>query len=395
MSARVAVVGAGPVGLTAALVLARRGVPVTVLEAGSALGTASRASTFHPATLDLLAGLGLGEEFLRLGRIVPSLQWRDRDLALLAELDYAALAGHTAHPFRLHAEQTRLTPLLLRALNRLPGTEVRWSSPVAAVRTRAGGVELSGPGLAPVGADYVIAADGAHSLVRAVLGLPFDGHEYPSYALRVILRTELDRLVPGLSPMTYVRDADLSCSLLGLPDHWRVILRLPHTVDRDEAVARGPVDALLRRALPTLAGRLVVQTAHTYRTARRVIGRYRHGRVLFAGDAAHLTSTAGGMNMNCGIHDAVELATAVAGVVTGALDPGVLDEAADRRRTVVTEQIIPRSEARVSGVDGRDRTALAGAVRELVAVAADPERARTYLAKASMLDSVPRMKFPA
>ncbi|KJK46120.1 hypothetical protein UK23_24155 [Lentzea aerocolonigenes] len=374
----IVVVGAGPVGLTAAVVLSRAGVPVTVLERGPALGTASRASTFHPATLDLLAGLGVADEFIARGRKVHDLQWRSRTGELLTRMGYDAIADRTAHPFRLHAEQTELTPLLLEHV-----PDVRWNTEVLDVQQDDRGVDLI-TSTGSFRADYVIAADGAHSAVRTTLGLDFPGTEYPTYALRVITTTELDRLLPGLSPMTYFRDPVQSCSVLGLPDHWRVILRLPHNADVSP-------EALLHKALPTLADRIDVQDAHTYRTSRRVIGDYRAGRVLFAGDAAHLTSTAGGMNMNCGIHDAVDLATTLSFVVNGDHDNALLDEAAQRRRNVVTDHVIPRSEARVSGVDGQAGSVDA-AVRQLAATASDPAEAAQYLVQASMLDSVPQLE---
>jgi 2-polyprenyl-6-methoxyphenol hydroxylase-like FAD-dependent oxidoreductase len=362
------------------LVLARAGVAVTVLERGPSLSTASRASTFHPATLDLLAGLGVADEFIGRGRKVHDLQWRSRTGELLIRMSYDAIADRTAHPFRLHAEQTELTPLLLEHV-----PDIRWNTEVVDVRQDTDGVELiTSDGT--VRAGYVIAADGAHSTIRTKLGLGFPGVEYPTYALRVITTTELDRLLPGLSPMTYFRDPAGSCSVLGLPDHWRVILRLPHDADVS-------VEALLRKALPTLADRIEVRDAHTYRTSRRVIDNYRAGRVLFAGDAAHLTSTAGGMNMNCGIHDAVDLATALSFVVNGDHSSALLDEAARRRRNVVTDHVIPRSEARVSGVDGQAGSVDA-AVRQLAATASDPAEAAQYLVQASMLDSVPRQLIP-
>ncbi|MFS8097827.1 FAD-dependent monooxygenase [Lentzea alba] len=378
----IAVVGAGPVGLTAALVLSRAGIPVTLLEKGSALGTASRASTFHPATLDLLAGLGVARDFIAQGREVHDLQWRSRSGSLLTRMEYSTIADRTAHPFRLHAEQTVLTPLLLKGLQ----ADVRWDTEVLDVRQDADGVELVTTN-GTISASHVIAADGAHSAVRTRLGLGFPGLEYPTYALRVITTTELDRLLPGLSPMTYFRDPVQSCSVLGLPDHWRVILRLPHTADPDDV----PVEALLHKALPTIADRMEVRDAHSYRTSRRVIDNYRVGRVLFAGDAAHLTSTAGGMNMNCGIHDAVDIATALSRVVNGDHGNALLDEAAQRRRNVVTDHVIPRSEARVSGVDGQTGSVDA-AVRQLAATASDPAKAAQYLVQASMLDSVPRLE---
>ena len=120
-----------------------------------------------------------------------------------------------------------------------------------------------------------------------------------------------------------------------------------------------------------------------------MLGDYLCGRVLFAGDAAHLTSTAGGLNMNAGIHDAVEIGQVLAAVLGGFTAPAALDAWAWRRRTVLVNRVIPRSEARVAGVQDRDNTKLAAAMAGLRAIAGDPESTRAYLAQASMLDTVP------
>ncbi|MFE6855866.1 FAD-dependent monooxygenase, partial [Streptomyces sp. NPDC057674] len=120
-----------------------------------------------------------------------------------------------------------------------------------------------------------------------------------------------------------------------------------------------------------------------------LLPRYRAGRVLFAGDAAHLTSTAGGLNMNCGIHDAVETGRALASVLRGDA-PGerALDSALERRRSVVETAVIPRSEARTAGLDSAAE--LPARLASLRRTAADPRSAVDYLLKASLLDVAPR-----
>lgn len=386
-------------GLTAALVLARTGVPVTLLESREALATESRASTFHPSTLDLLDELGVAAALRRQGRTVDRVQWRDLDGVVHAELDYSVLAGHTAHPYRLHVEQARLTPLLLAELTATGLADIRFGVTVTGAEDTGDGDSGSRVRLRTEDAagrvtvtrhPYVLAADGSRSRLREIAGLPGTAQEYPDYALRVVTETPLDELVPGLAPLSYVRDARASFSALGMPDHWRLIFRIPRGTDRDAVLAPEAVRARVEQALPGAAGRAVrIADAHTYRLARFLLPRYRAGRVLFAGDAAHLTSTAGGLNMNCGIHDAVETSRALAAVLRGeGADGTLLDAALERRRSVVETAVIPRSEARTAGLDSAAE--LTARLASLRRTAADPRSAADYLLKASLLDVAPR-----
>ncbi|MFE0148245.1 FAD-dependent oxidoreductase [Nonomuraea sp. NPDC059007] len=372
----VIVAGAGPVGLAAALTLARAEVPVLVLEREPALGTRSRASTIHPATLDLLDELGVAAGLVARGVVVDRVQWRDLAGAVLAEMRMAGLAGLTAHPFRLHAEQAALTPLLLGELGAYAHAEVRFGAPVEAVALTGTAVRVrTGGGWER--ARYLIGADGAHSTVRSLLGLPFPQSGYPTQALRIFTGSRLEEMLPGLAPLTYVRDPAQSCSLLRLPDHWRIILRL------------APREAIPGRVAGLALTDLNILGTHRYDLASGVLASFRHGRVLFAGDAAHVTSTAGGLNMNAGIHDAVDLGRTLADVLGGHQPPAALESWARRRRAVLVDHVIPASEARVAGVQDGDAARLPAAMAALRAIAADGEATRAYLAKASMLDTVP------
>ncbi|MER6946148.1 FAD-dependent oxidoreductase [Nonomuraea sp. NPDC000554] len=384
----VVVVGAGPVGLTVALTLARAGTPVTVLERESGLTRQSRASTFHPATLDLLDDLGVASRLVGRGRVVDRVQWRDRAGGVIAELPMACLDGLTRHPYRLHAEQSSLTPLLLSALSAYPHAQVRFGTRVDGVAEGGAGVRIR-LGRNWARATYVIAADGAHSTVRSSLRLPFPRSSYPTQALRVFTDSPLDRFLAKLAPLTYVRDTEQSCSLLGLRDHWRIVFRIP--IDARDPLSAGNVAALVRKALPEAGEQVRVIGADRYGLARGVLSSFRHGRVLFIGDAAHLTSTAGGLNMNAGLHDAVDLGRLLPAVLDGSAPPAALDSWAWRRRTVLLERVIPRSEARVAGVQDRNSARLASAMAGVRAIADDPDATRTYLAQASMLDTVPHL----
>ncbi|MCZ0981547.1 FAD-dependent monooxygenase [Streptomyces diastatochromogenes] len=223
---------------------------------------------------------------------------------------------------------------------------------------------------------YVLAADGSRSRLRELAGLPGTAEEYPDYALRVVTDSPLDALLPGLAPLTYVRDpgartAPSGCPTTGGSSSGSGAGRPATRSSRRKPSGPGSPGAARRRRRAVR-----VTDAHTYRLARFLLPTYRAGRVLFAGDAAHLTSTAGGLNMNCGLHDAVETGRALATVLrTGTGDEAPLDEALARRRSVVETAVLPRSEARTAGLDSPAE--LPARIADLRRTAADPVRPPT------------------
>jgi 3-(3-hydroxy-phenyl)propionate hydroxylase len=131
---RVVVVGAGPVGLTAAVALGRRGVPTVLLAAEAELAMELRGSTFHPPTLDLLDELGVVPHMIEVGLKAPTWQFRDRKTGPVATFDLSMLAGDTNHPYRVQCEQWKLMRLLEQELRKLPGSDIRFGQQVTAVR---------------------------------------------------------------------------------------------------------------------------------------------------------------------------------------------------------------------------------------------------------------------
>ncbi|MEV0898835.1 NAD(P)/FAD-dependent oxidoreductase [Actinoplanes sp. NPDC049802] len=376
---RILVAGAGPVGLTAALALARRGFAVTVCESGDALAAESRASTFHPPTLEMLDDLGVGGELHERGLRSPTFAYRDRNEGLVAMLDLAVLGGDTRFPYRLQCEQSKLTPILLDHLLRHDGCGIEFGFHVAGV-TQDGGVTVTAADGRTAHGDWLIGADGAHSSTRRATGVTFDGITYPERFLVASADEELTEWLDGLAAVNYVFDPVEWCVLLRTPDHWRVLLPTPaETPDEQEYERLG---ARLRGVHdPGRPWR--VAHASMYRVHQRVATSFRTGRVLLAGDAAHVNNPLGGLGMNSGIHDAVAYAAAIA---TGD-DAAIWAAASDRRRIALeyVQSVSHQNYERLRATDPDARTAHLDSLR---AIAADPARARESLLRSSMIASL-------
>jgi 2-polyprenyl-6-methoxyphenol hydroxylase-like FAD-dependent oxidoreductase len=382
---RVVVAGAGPVGLTAALVLAREGLEVTVCEAGPALATESRASTFHPPSLEMLAELGVLDGLLERGIVSTRFQYRDRRSGPIAELDLGVLAGDTPYPFRVQCEQSKLTPLLLEALAALPGAQVRFAAPVTGLRDLDGAVEVCA-GSEVLTADWLIGADGASSAVRKAAGLAFDGLTYPERYLVVSTQEDIETLLPGIAAVNYVFDPDEWLVLLRTPEHWRVLFPTdPHTPDATE-LDGGRVQERLRGVADPGRAWQVLHTS-LYRVHQRAAPTFRLGRVVLVGDAAHVNNPLGGMGMNSGLHDAVVLGRALVAVAAGAPED-VLDDAAAARRDVALSYVQRVTHGNWEQLRERDPAARRALHDELRERAADPAKARDYLLRTSMIDSL-------
>lgn len=373
MTSTVLIAGAGPVGLTAAVALHRAGFAVRVFEKRPSLSAASRASTFHPSTLGVLDRLGVAEALLPLGRRVEALAWLTAGHGADAVMPMAHLARRTSFPFRLHAEQSLLTPLLLAAL---PDGTVTFGTTVSELEQDASGITLAMEDGTRCRGDWAIAADGAHSTLRAAAGIAVEAAPYGHRVLRLMTPLPLEEIVPGLAPagIAYVYDGEASVSLLAMPGLWRIIIRVPASTSGDDALGEAFRAPILRRFLPALPDLLPLASADVYGVARGIARRMRAGRLCVIGDAAHVTNTRGGMNMNAGIHDAATLAEAMR---TG--NDAHLDAWEAARLSVTQEVLLARTDRAVaSATVWRD---------EAVAAAGDPARAEAWLAAASMLDT--------
>jgi len=388
----VAIAGAGPVGLTLALALAREGARVTVLEREPELRQDLRAGSFHPPTLDMLAPLGITARMLESGIRIPRWQIRDRRQGLIAEWDLELLADVTHHPFRLHLEQHRVSGMLLDALH---GTAtVLFGHRVLKAADDGNGARLeyrhAGQG-GVLECDWVIGADGARSVVRRGLGAQFKGFTWPERF--VVISTPFDFGALGFTGNAYIADPDEWCAIFkvpheGPPGLWRIAFPVFEHESDAEALSADRVQHRLRgiggeRSYP-------VPYRSIYRVHQRVASTWRRGRILIAGDAAHLNNPLGGFGLNGGIHDAINLAEKLGRVMRGAGPDALLDLYEKQRRSANIEFIQEQSIRNKQLLEERDPGEKAKRWEELRRVAASPELARVFLLRSSMIQSVQR-----
>lgn len=393
----VIVAGGGPGGLSVAVSLAQQGVPVTVLERDPALAHDLRAGSFHPPTIEIFDRLGVGEAMRDAGIKVSKWQMRDRRAGVIAEFDLGILSDVTPHPYRLHCEQHKLTPILAKRLATFPGTELRFSTALVAAHDRGDHVEVvaDGPGgreilLTP----YLIGADGARSVARKELGVEFEGFTWPERYL--VASTPYDLAPHGFALNAYIADPVEWCAIFKMPHRgppglWRLAFPIAPEISDDAALDAAFVRERLGGFLPELAN-TDIPYCGIYAVHQRVAKTFRIGRVILLGDAAHINNPLGGMGLNSSVHDAANLGEKLGAILTGEADDpsALLDRYVRQRRTVNVEFVQAMSIRNKRLLEERDPAIRRKHLDELREIAADPVKAHAHLLRTSMIESVCR-----
>src|SRR3984957_9640377 len=317
---KVIIVGGGPVGLLCALNLAAHDVPVLVLEAYSELFMDLRAGSFHPPTLEVMEPLGLTEKLLEIGIPVRKWQLRDREKGVIGTFELSLLADETPFPFRLHLEQHRFTPLVLEELRKLPNTEVRFSCHVENITQTGSGIRVTArttDGAEEFDGTWVIGADGGGSVVRKCADIDFEGFTFPERFALISTTHDLGR--HGFTDTAYISHPVEWCAVFRLPDQgppglWRFLYGCDPNESEQEALSGRTIEKRLQSVQPKSTPYDVVHRT-IYRVHQRVATTFRNGRILIAGDAAHLNNPIGGFGLNCGLQDAMNLTDKLVRVV--------------------------------------------------------------------------------
>jgi len=384
---RVIIVGAGPVGLTAGMLLAEQDIPVLILEAEADVSDDLRASTFHPPTLDMLAPFGLTEKLIAQGLVCPTWQIRMHATGEKALFDLSVIAADTDYPFRLQCEQAKLCRLLADRFEGDDRVEIRFGARVTELSQDAEGVEVAvacgNDGEERFAARYLIGADGAGSVVRDSLGLAFGGKTYPETTVLASTTFPFQDHIEGLSNVSYCWSEGGNFALLRLPDFWRCSLYYDPDLTFEQAVSDERIQMQLNDIFPNSEPYEIIDV-RPYRVHQRIVDNYRVGRIALAGDAAHLNSPSGGMGMNGGIHDAFNLVEKLTAVWHGG-DESLFDKYTRQRRVVAETAILQQADANRKRMTQKDPDARAKALSGLQDIAADPAKAKEHLLKSSMI----------
>jgi 3-(3-hydroxy-phenyl)propionate hydroxylase len=395
-SKRVIIIGAGPVGLCLALALAQQDIPITLIEAlgdQNFLEQVPRAGTNHPATLEMYDRIGLYERLEPRGIIAPVFHYWDRaDNELIAAFDHIHLKNDTRFPYVLQCERIKIVEEALAMAKAHPGIDLRLSSTFTGFAQGASGVTAQftnavGEAETVAGA-YIVSAEGARSIVRKDLDIEFEGFTYSDLVLNIEVAYDFRR--HGYAERNYISDPKEWSNLFhwkGPPNRWRV--HFPVEPGDDETTISRPeaLQARLQRFLAT--GRnFEIVGSNLYTVHQRVAKRFRSGRAILAGDAAHVNSPVGAMGMNSGVHDAFNLADKLVAILRGEAAEDVLDRYERQRRHVAVQHTQAQTIRNKRLLAETDPSVRKRNQDELRRTAEDPARARAFLLRASLIESL-------
>ncbi len=395
-SNRVIVVGAGPVGMTTGLALAREGVPVTVLDRLADIPTDHRASTLHPSTLAMLDPLGMTGEALERGLHSPQFQFRDRASGeIVAEFDYAVLAGETPFPFALQLEQHKTIAIAEARARKFDCFDLRREHEATEIRQTADGVEvevrLPDGGTDRIAGRYLVGCDGGRSAVRRSAGIDFPGFTWEERFIIVSTRFDF-AAADGFRYRNYIAHPDQWSAIIKVPGEtgegvWRALFPAFTDQPDEEVLADEWIQARFAECLP-YDPPYEIEHRNLYAIHQRVAASFRRGRVMLAGDAAHVNNPVGGMGMNSGIHDGLNLAEKLTAIWRGEGDEALLDRY-DRQRRPMAEKYVQAQSIRNKEMLGeRDPEIRKRRFDELRRTADDPGAARAYLRQSSLIAMV-------
>lgn len=395
--AQVLIAGGGPVGLICAYALGKRGIDVAVFDENPELQDDPRAATTHPATLELLAALGVIDEVIEQGLVAEKFEFWDRPTGeRVAVFDHASLANDTDFPFVVQCEQFKLAKIVLARLQGLDNVSVHFDHRTTELTLSENSVTLSvdtPDGPKTITGDWLIGADGGRSVVRKSADIDFEGFTWPERFL--VLSTPFDfEAERGMSFRNYIADPDEWCNCFkvaadGPPGLWRLVFPADPEAKEEDLLADDFVQNQMQKFFKRDEDYDIVHR-NLYNVHQRVAATFRKGRILLAGDSAHVNNSIGGMGLNGGIQDAMNLCDKLGAVIVNGADDRLMDLYDKQRRTYAVDFVQEQTIANKKRLEATDPEARAANLQNLRDTAADPDRARNFLLGSSMIAAIRR-----
>lgn len=390
----VVVVGAGPVGVVVAIAAAQKGFKVTLLDSAKEVDHNPRAATTHPSTLEFIDQVGLIDEFIEQGLVARYFQFWDRDTkSRVAQFDHDLLKDETKFPFVVQTEQHKLVLMGLKRLATFPDVTYQFGITVTNLQQSPDHVILTTEQDGEMGqitADYVIGSDGGKSTIRKLLHIEFEGYTWPERFIVLTSIHDFEKSM-GCCYRNYFAGSNEWANLFKVTgDDYKGRWRAVFPARTDESDEEALSDASAQKRIVELEDACSLESIvhrNIYNVHQRVAQKFRVGRVMLAGDSSHLNNPIGGLGLNCGIHDAMELVASLEDIRNGA-DDTRLELYEKRRKTLNVQFIQEQTIANKKRLEEKDPLARQQRLDELRKIEADHQLQKQFLMKSSLLLSV-------
>lgn len=392
----IVIIGAGPVGICLALYLAQndiRSIMIERLDPQTFLDQEPRAGSIHPATLEMLDDLGLYERMERRGLIAPTVQYWDRETdSMFAEFDHAVLKNDTRFPYVLQCERTKIIDEAMQVLRETRMCDVRMSTEFVSFTQNEKGIEALITDTAGneerISGSYIVSAEGGRSIIRKSLGIEFEGYTYPERTLTVAVCYDFDK-AHGYAYRNYLSDPEQWSNLFKWtqPERWRVHFPTDIQDPPEKVLSDEYIQTQLQRFLPRDQPYEVVHRT-TYTVHQRIASSFRSGRAILAGDSAHVNSPIGGMGMNSGVHDAINLGQKLCDILQGRSSDDILDRYSRQRRHVAVNHTKAQTERNKKLLAEKDPAVRKKNHDQVKRTAEDSKLCREFMLRTSLINSV-------
>ena len=390
---RVLIAGGGPIGVVTGYALARQGIPVTVFDRLDKPAEDHRAATLQPSTLDLFKPLGLTDAVIAQGLHSPLFQWRDRVTnEVVAEFDYRYLKDDTEFPFVIQLEQHKTVYIALAEATKLPDFKIVRPADVVAVRQSSDGVEadvqFADGHTETHRGRWLVGADGGRSIVRKAIDVAFEGFTYDE-RFNIVTTSRDFETAMGFRLRNYCAHPERWVALMKVPGEdgeglWRCVFPAKPEESDEEVMGDAWIEARFAECLGG-AGPVEVLHRNMYSVHQRVAANFRVGRIMLAGDSAHVNNPIGGMGMNSGFQDGLNLADKLGQIWRGA-DPEPLLARYDRqRRLTAIDYVQAQSIANKKTLEEREPAQRQAALDNLRRIAGDPAAHREFVLRSSLI----------